>query len=50
MNEGIKHGYVNLYCLLSFIKIKITEIHDHHAVFPYIPLLTQTTDFLVNVV
>lgn len=45
VNKGIKHGYVNLYSLLSFIKIKITEIQDHHAILPYIPLLTQTTDF-----
>jgi len=49
VNKGIKHGYVNLYSLLSFIKIKITEIQDHHAVFPYIPLLTQATDFLPDV-
>jgi len=49
MNKGIKHVYGNLYSLLSFIKIKITEIRDH-AVFPYIPLLTQTIDFLLNVV
>jgi hypothetical protein len=49
MNKELKHGYVNLYSLLSFIKINTAEIQDHHAVFPYIPLLTQTI-LLLNVV
>jgi hypothetical protein len=50
MNKGIKHGYVHFYSLLSSQKLKNAEVQDHHAVFPYIPLPTQTTDSLLNVV
>lgn len=50
MNKGIKHGYVNLYTVFLRKHKKKYRNTRHHAVFPYIPLLTPTIDFLLHVV